>query len=664
MGLETVYAGRLRPVTLRKMGEPGSSALGTIDAGVLGQTMLEAAKAAGIGVTITFVDTPEPRHAYVSEAAAQIMGWPLEELLQGDPFGYIAKADVSRVRKRWEKRHGGEAGEMSYELRVVRKDGHEVPVEMTASLAVVQGRPAVFAFLVDTSARNEAERQRQLNDARFRELIEAAPEFIGIIRDGRFVYANRAYAAALGFESEEQLVGFPIAALVGEADAHVQRLRESALVEGGARPAPHVYRARRTDGTTLLLEVSSVPFQYQGRSSVLTMARDVTQKKQLEDQLVQADRLAALGTMAAGVAHEINNPLAYVMLNLEWIARKLPHVQQDPSSLPAMMVMLDEARQGAARVSTIVRELRSFSRADGETRKEVDLASVVQSAIKMVGNEIRHRARVVTSFEPSRAVLGNAARLEQVVVNLLLNAAQAMPEERADRNEIRISVREDAEGRAVLEVVDNGDGIPPDVLPHIFDPFFTTKPVGEGTGLGLSICHGIVSSLGGQISAYAEPGSGTTFRVVLPCGEPAVRDAPDGVGEPPPSRQPPRHARVLVVDDEVPIAMTMRDLLSPDHEVVAATSAQEAMDALAKGSFDVVFCDLMMPGAGGVELYEHVKTTHPGVERRLVFMTGGAFTARTAEFLASIGNRRVEKPFSLGLIERIVREMAGAAGAS
>jgi PAS domain S-box-containing protein len=637
------------------MGSTAASVLGSIDAAALGSMMLDAARAARIGVTISVID--EFRYVYVSEAAAEIMGWTTEELLATHPLAHVAARDLPHIQERLAKRRTGEQGATSYEVHYVRKDGREVPAEMTASSMTLGGQRAVFTFIVDISARNEAERQRRENDARFRELIAATPEFIGIIRDGKFVYANRAYAAALGFASEEQLVGVPIATLVGEDEHHVQRERESAILSGGIGQRPHVYRVHRSDGAPLLLEVTSVPFQYEGKPSVLTMARDVTHKKQLEHQLVQADRLAALGTMAAGVAHEINNPLAYVMLNLEWIARKLPHVQEDPSSLPAMMVMLDEARQGAVRVSAIVRELRSFSRADGETRKHVDLAGVVQSAIKMVGNEVRHRARVVTSFEPARPVLANEARLEQVVVNLLLNAAQAMPEGTAEKNVVRVSVRQDGERRAVLEVSDNGAGIPADVLPRIFDPFFTTKPVGVGTGLGLSICHGIVMSLGGHIGAYSDPDEGTTFRVVLPATETLAGDSGPPVSEAPSSRDAVR-ARILVVDDEPAIAHTLRELLAPVHEVVSATSGPEALAMLAREDFDVMFCDLMMPGMSGIDLFHRIKADKPGLEERIVFMTGGAFTTRAAEFLASVMNRRLEKPFSLGLIEQIVRDMA------
>ena len=201
------------------------------------------------------------------------------------------------------------------------------------------------------------------------------------------------------------------------------------------------------------------------------------------------------------------------------------------------------------------------------------------------------------------------------------------------------------------------------MLPRIFDPFFTTKPVGVGTGLGLSICHGIVTSLGGKIGAYSDPREGTTFRVVLPTTETLAGDSVPPVSEGPTSRDAVR-ARVLVVDDEPAIAHTLRELLSPQHQVLSATSGREALALLAGDDFDVVFCDLMMPGMSGMELYHRIRADRPGLESRVVFMTGGAFTAGAADFLASVPNRRLEKPFSLGLVEQIVRDMAGGARAA
>jgi PAS domain S-box-containing protein len=639
---------------------PGNEPNPKDDLGALGGSVLDAAGAARIGVTVTLIEGGAARNVYVNETAAETLGWSVQELIGASPEDFVAPEDLPLVRARFARRQAGEAGTASYEIHAIRKDGSRVPIEVNATRTEIGGRPAVFAFIIDLRPRRSAEQARVHAELRFRALIERAPDPISIVRDDRFLYANPAYVAALGYGSAEELCAVPLSSIVDPAEVAVRNARERLIVERGDHPPSQTYHARRRDGSIAVLEAHSVPFEYEGKPSVLTMARDVTARKHLEQQLVQADRLAALGTMAAGVAHEINNPLAYVMLNLDWIARKLPEAARDPAGMEALTEMLREARRGAERVATIVRELRSFSRADGETRRQVDLESVVLSAIKIAGHEIRHRARVTTSFEPLRPVWANEARLEQVVLNLLLNAAQAMPEARGDDNEIRVTLRADADGRAVLEVADNGDGIPPEVVTRIFDPFFTTKPPGVGTGLGLSICHGIVTSLGGSITVHSEPGVGTTFRVVLSTSEPRDAEQRTPVSEIPTSRTCPR-ARVLVVDDEAPIANAMREALAPEHEVVSATSGREALAAVrSEGDFDVLFCDLMMPGMGGIELYDQLRAERPGLERRIVFMTGGAFTARTAAFLASIDNRRIEKPFSLGLVERIVRDMARA----
>ena len=646
----------------RDMAESPRSLPPIVDVGVLGQTMLAAADTARIGVTVTLVEVTSARNIYVSDVAAELLGWPVGELLAGDPMSFIAKEDLPHLRQRLALRAGGGVGHARYEITAVRKDGRRVPIEVTASDVVIDSQRAVFAFIVDVTSRKVAEQARLHTEERFRELIERGPEPLMIHRDGRVLYANAALVNGLRYPSTEELYRVPMNQIVVQEDVAAMEARLKILANDGARLPTQVYRVRRFDRSIAVIEASSVPFDYQGKPSILTMLRDVTDRRLLEARLLQADRLAALGTMAAGIAHEINNPLAYVVLNLDWIARKLSETPSDPSNVAGLTEMLLEARRGAERVATIVRELRSFSRVDGETRVPVDLAAVVQSAIRIAGHEIRHRARISTSFAPVRPVLANEGRVEQVVLNLLLNAAQAMVESRVAVNEIRACVRQDGEGRTVLEVSDNGQGIAADVLPRIFDPFFTTKPAGVGTGLGLSICHGIVASLGGQITVHSELGEGTTFRVVFPTAD-LENAAPNGptteyAFEPDGGR-----ARVLVVDDEMQIGHTMRDLLEAEHDVLAMTSGRDALAAVRSGQdFDVIFCDLMMPGMSGIELFQRMREERPGTERRIVFMTGGAFTHRAAEFLASVENRRVEKPFSLGLIERIVQEMKATRG--
>ncbi len=625
------------------------------DMGVLSRAMLEAVQAAGVGVTITVFEPQGMRVVYANEASANIIGYSMDEIVHLDPLSFIVPEDATWVRDRADQRRAGEKGTRSYEVRAVRRDGKRIHIEVTATSTHLGGTPAVFAVVVDVTARREAERARSRAESRFIDLVSVAPEPFGIIRDDLFVYANAAYAKMLGYGSVGDLYGVPLGQIVHPDQLETLHARHAFILEGGDAGL-QVYAARRLDGSTVLIETSCAVCEWEGRPAIVSMARDVSARKALEAQLLQADRLAAIGTMAAGVAHEINNPLAYLMLNLDWIARKLPESAQEPASVEALIELLREARAGAERVASIVRELRAFSRADSETRRRVDLAAVARSAIRIAGHELRHRARVSTSFEPAGAVWANEARLEQVVLNLLLNAAHAMPEGRGDSNEIHLTVRPDGPDLVVLEVVDNGEGIPPEILPRIFDPFFTTKPRGVGMGLGLSICHGIVMALGGQITARSTPHEGTTFRVILPTThrDDAEERPPQGV---PADVRGPR-ARVLVVDDDVPIANTMRELLGAHHDVTATTDARDALVVLqAERDFDVIFCDLMMPEMSGIDFYEELRKVRPAMAKRIVFMTGGAFTSRVADFLTSTENRRIEKPFNLGLIERIVDEM-------
>src|SRR5579872_7464708 len=226
-----------------------------------------------------------------------------------------------------------------------------------------------------------------------------------------------------------------------------------------------------------------------------------SEHKELQARLAQTDRLTSLGTLAAGVAHEINNPLAYVLLNLGYaigeLPKFLPPATDDVSGRASeVIIALEHARDGAERIRDIVRSLKTFSRPEHETRAPLDVTPVLEAALALVQNELRHRARLVKEYSPVPEVVANEARLGQVFLNLLLNAVQALPEDHVERNEIRVAVRATTPHRVVIEVQDNGSGIPAQVRGRIFEPFFTTKPVGIGTGLGLAICHGIVSSLG------------------------------------------------------------------------------------------------------------------------------------------------------------------------
>lgn len=384
-------------------------------------------------------------------------------------------------------------------------------------------------------------------------------------------------------------------------------------------------------------------------------------RDRLSAHLVQADRLVAMGTLAAGVGHEINNPLAYVISSLDHLEETL---RAAPLLLPGAAArqaldLLAEAREGAERVRLIVGDLKTFSRIENARVERLQLPPVIESSINMARNELKHRARVVTAYGPVPTVLANATRLGQVFLNLLINAAHAIPAGRVDEHEVRITTSTDANGRARVEVRDSGAGVPPELAGRIFEPFVTSKRPGEGTGLGLSICRSVIAALGGEIAVESDPGHGSTFRVTLPAAGPdqpkdaapapapaaTVADLPAG-----------RRGRVAVVDDEPGIRRAIGRALASAHEVVPFERGRALADRIAAGEhFDAILCDMMMPDMSGMELHQVLSLGAPEQADAMIFMTGGAFTPEARAFLASVPNARVDKPFDIAALRALVR---------
>jgi signal transduction histidine kinase len=377
-----------------------------------------------------------------------------------------------------------------------------------------------------------------------------------------------------------------------------------------------------------------------------------------------ADRLASATALAAGVAHELNNPLAYINANLAYVAERTsriaellsgaPRTPDDADLVPQLLDATREARAGAERMRTIVRDLKTFARADDTQPRPVDVRPLLDSCLNVAWSEIRKRAELVRDLAPVAPVLGDEARLSQVFLNLILNAAQSIPGGRPEDHRIRVSTRTRPDGRVAVEVQDTGGGIAPEHLPRIFDPFFTTKEPGRGTGLGLSICHTVVTSLGGRIDVESAVGKGSIFTVLLAPAEPeAARRA--GFPTPPPV---PRRARVLVVDDEPLVGTVLRRTLS-EHDVTVVQSARAALERLSGGEqFDVILSDLLMPELSGMDLYRAVAVRDPGLARRFVFLTGGAFTPAARAFLEREGVEWVEKPFDPTHLRSVVARRA------
>jgi CheY-like chemotaxis protein/two-component sensor histidine kinase len=315
---------------------------------------------------------------------------------------------------------------------------------------------------------------------------------------------------------------------------------------------------------------------------------------------------------------------------------------------------LKDAQVGAQRVQAIVRDLKAFSRATDEPNTAVSLGPVIDYAVRMAGVEIRHRAELVVDVGDVPTVLGSETRLGQVFLNLLVNAAQAIPEGADAAN--TISVRAAREGDfVVVSVTDTGEGIDPATLSRIFEPFLSTKS--HGTGLGLAICHGIVTKLGGSINVTSAVGHGSTFRVSLPIAEPAAASTkvePDAAPTPAPVRRP----RLLLIDDEAILRSVMVRILEPDFEVVPVAGGAEALAELEKGEvYDGVLCDLIMPRMSGMTFFGLLATRLPELSRRVVFLTGGVFTQEATSFLEASAQPVVEKPFTVAGLHSALRRV-------
>ena len=386
----------------------------------------------------------------------------------------------------------------------------------------------------------------------------------------------------------------------------------------------------------------------------VAIARDVTDKKQTELQLMFADRMASVGTLAAGVAHEINNPLAAVIANLDMALQDVLELVGQTQLPPDLVEELRDARLSADRVREIVRDLKLFSRTQEERHGAVNVEKVLDSTLRMAWNEVRHRAKVVKAYGQVPRVTANESRLGQVLLNLIVNAVQAIPEGDYQNNQIKISTFVDHD-QVVIAIRDTGSGMPPEVQRRLFTPFFTTKPVGVGTGLGLAISHRIITAMNGSISFESELGKGTEFRITLPIAGASV---PAVTQKLPLTKAASRRGRVLVIDDEESLGQAIRRYLAQDHDVEAVTSARVALDLLAGGArYDVILCDLMMPQITGMEVHGTVSKLDPKQAERIVFVTGGAFTESARLFIEHTSNHRIEKPFDLKTLRHLVNEL-------
>ncbi len=481
---------------------------------------------------------------------------------------------------------------------------------------------------------------------------------ITVDADGRVSFMN---------PKAEQLTGVKEPDALGRPAREIVLLRQVAECRSPLDEALEQRRSISIDEATLvnsaipnrIVSDSAAPVVDRGTMLGAVMVfRDVTDKKTIQLQLALADRLASLGTMAAGVAHEVNNPLAIILTNATYVRDELTRALEaggpsgDARRLSEALQAQTEIESAARRIAHIVADLKRFVRPPSGEPGRADVRRAIEWAVRSTEHQLRFRARVVTRLVDVPKVAMEETSLSQILVNLLINASHAITPGLAHQHEVTVATALFGDGRVAIEVRDTGSGMSPEVIRRIFEPFFTTKPVGLGTGLGLSICHGLVSASGGEIQVDSHVGQGTLFRVLLPTAEAERASVPSppgaGVGE--------RRGRVLVIDDEELVLKAVRRGLEA-QDVTCTTSAREALRLLDGGaSFDLILCDLMMPDMTGPDFYEALLASRPQTARLVVFLSGGTITSDGADFLAAVSNARLEKPFELATLRELVRK--------
>ncbi len=605
------------------------------------------------------------RITFVNRRLAEMIGRTPEQLLEMTAAQLVFDdgEPVEDHRSRLDRSRPGVSDEA--DVRLQRSDGAELWVSLKRQplLAADGSYAGTLAMMTDRTVERRGEEALRASEEKYRTIFEASRDGLMRIDPAVIVFVNQRFADMIGYDASE-LIGrstfdfmTPAARAIGEAS-----LARRAQGETGA--VDNTFRHR--DGSEVAVNIAGSAVFDASKRHVGTMVfiRDVTETKKLQSQLMVSDRMASVGTLAAGVAHEINNPLAAVIANLDFIAESLADALasgEDGGGRAAWLqehvqAPLEDAQEAAQRVRFIVRDLKLFSRSPSdEAMGPVDVRAIIESSLRIGSNEIRHRARLIKRYAAVPCVEANEARLGQVFLNLIVNAAQAMPEGRVDDNQIVVETRLDG-GRVIVEVSDTGAGIPPEVIPRIFDAFFTTKPVGVGTGLGLAICHRIVTDMGGALTVTSEVGKGSVFRVSLLVSagkeaDVAVRSRAPDLG---------RRGRVLLVDDEELVVRSVERSLARDHDVTTTSSARNALVLLAGGErFDLVLCDLMMPDMTGMDLHRELELVAPDQAERMLFLTGGPFTPAARQFLSDTSKEHLEKPFDAanlrGIVQRYLR---------
>jgi PAS domain S-box-containing protein len=525
--------------------------------------------------------------------------------------------------------------------------------------------PAIERELRDSETRIKqarAETALRETEASFRAAFELIPDGVLVHRDGVVLHANSSAASLLGATAAQDLAGRALLELFAPSAHDAVNAQQRSIDHSPHAPIPIAEMAMiGLDHRVVHVETTGMSVVFDGDVATLSVLRDVSARRELVARTMQLDRMLSVGTLAAGIGHEINNPLAYVMANVTYAGDRLSRLRRqiekrtyreassDAEGLSEVISILGEVDDGAHRIREIARDLNTFARND-EALTLVDVRAAADTALRMAAHQVRDRARVIRQYDEVPPVRASGSRLSQVFLNLILNAAQAIPSGAHRSNEISVRIRADGP-RVVAEVRDTGAGISPGNRERLFTAFFTTKPAGEGTGLGLSISRRIVRSFGGDIEVDSALGKGTTMRITLPAALDAAR-------EPRPSTAPPpRRGKLLFIADESQVGTAFQRALAAEHDVVVFDDADAAVAKLKGGeAFDVIFCDVTIPGVVYRDFCQVVASSLPQLIDRIVLVTGAGSPHGAKEF-AGRKLPIVEKPLAMDNVREVLADV-------
>jgi PAS domain S-box-containing protein len=609
---------------------------------------------------------------YCNQQTRKITGYSKEQMKGRRYLEFVHPDDSDQAMSEMGKIVGGMSSHCQIRLR--HFDGRTIHMNFSAILAEMGNVKVIMTIGRDVTEAIQAQEALRKSEQNFETIIREMPEGVLITDRERMLFANQALAKMLGFESPAEIVGRKVLELIHEDDRPLIRKRIDRVLDLGEANPLAAIKVIGKSGNIIDAESSSIPIQFYEKSGLMAVIRDVTVQHRMERQASLNDKLATVGTLAAGVAHEVNNPLTYVLGNLVFLNDQLADLKRNMGVRSCqnaecsrifneMQQEIGDVTRGAERIRDIVKGLKTFVRGNDEETTKVDLNQILESAINMTFHEIKKKARLEKDFAADLPPFtANPGKLQQVFINLLINAAQAISGNDPEHNKIHIRTgRENA--TLYAEIMDTGCGIPEEVLPRIFDPFYTTKPIGVGTGLGLSVCNEIVRQFHGSLEVNSQVEVGSIFTVRIPADEDSCRrlepivPSVSGVNSHP-------EKKVLIVDDEPGSLDVLGKVLKKNSDVLAALSGAEALSLLRKkgGRVEAIVSDINMPGMSGIEFYARVASEYPGLEKRFVFITGGGCSKEVKDFLDGIPNPCLEKPFEFNELLKAVEDPVKAMG--